>query len=98
MRMHLDFLNGKCARKRLAAALLLAGLAGPGLYAQSATPVSPEPAIQQGPAAKTGAAAPYVIRTGTRLVFVDVSVRNKQGQPVQGLSKDSFRLLEGGAP
>ncbi len=95
MGMHLEFSNGKSDWKLLAAAGLSIGLLGPTIYAQTSAPASQAPAVQ---ATTPGNAAPYVIRTGTRLVYVDVSVRNKQGQPVQGLTKDSFSLLEGGGP
>ena len=39
---------------------------------------------------------PPVLRVTTRLVEVNVIVTDKQGQPVEGLTKDDFTVTEGG--
>ena len=38
------------------------------------------------------------IRTTTRLVTMSVVVRDKHGNPVRGLSKDDFEVIDGGRP
>jgi VWFA-related protein len=40
----------------------------------------------------------YTLHEGTHLVLLDVTVADKQGQPVAGLTKDDFKLLEDGQP
>ncbi|HUA87483.1 MAG TPA: VWA domain-containing protein [Bryobacteraceae bacterium] len=40
----------------------------------------------------------YTIRSDVRLVLLDVSVTDARGNPVSGLSKDSFRVFEDGRP
>jgi Ca-activated chloride channel family protein len=40
----------------------------------------------------------FVIRTGVRLVLLDVSVKDRAGGWVAGLSKDNFRVDENGVP
>jgi len=62
------------------------------LLAQSATPLfsqsqSPQPA---------GAQAPAVIRSTTRLVQLNVIVHNTKGEPVEGLKKEDFTVLDQG--
>src|SRR3981189_1638674 len=39
---------------------------------------------------------PSTIRTETRVVQIDVEVRDSHGQPVAGLSKDDFTVTDGG--
>ena len=39
-----------------------------------------------------------VLYTGTQLVVADVSVQDQNGQPVHGLTKESFQLLENKTP
>lgn len=41
---------------------------------------------------------PPIIRRATRLVNVNVLVTDSKGQPVQGLNKDDFQILENGQP
>jgi len=50
--------------------------------------------------AKQGAAAapPFVLRTETRLVQLNVVVQNRKGKPVAGLKKEDFTLLDNGKP
>src|SRR5438477_12859327 len=38
----------------------------------------------------------YLLRSQTNLVLVDVRVTDKSGRPVEGLTKDNFRVLEDG--
>ena len=40
----------------------------------------------------------FVIRSDVRLVLLDVSVKDRDGGWVSGLSKDNFRVDENGAP
>ena len=40
----------------------------------------------------------FLIRSEVRLVLLDVSVRNRDGNVVQGLSKTSFKIFENGQP
>ncbi len=40
----------------------------------------------------------YTLHEGTHLVLLDVTVTDKQGHPVAGLTKDDFKLLEDGQP
>jgi VWFA-related protein len=82
-------------------AILMLGLtaaAGHGpLQAQStANPASPATLHPlQKPSAPP---APPVLRVTTRLVHVSVLVQDKQGNPISGLTKDDFVLLDGKKP
>ena len=40
----------------------------------------------------------YTLHADTHLVLLDVTVADKQGHPVAGLTKDDFKLLEDGQP
>jgi VWFA-related protein len=40
----------------------------------------------------------YTLHADTHLVLLDVTVMDKQGHPVTGLTKDDFKLLEDGRP
>lgn len=40
----------------------------------------------------------FILRSQTNEVLVDVRVTDKRGQPVTGLTKDNFRVLEDGTP
>lgn len=40
----------------------------------------------------------YLLRAQTNVVLVDVRVMDKHGQPVTGLTKENFRVLEDGTP
>jgi VWFA-related protein len=69
-------------------------LAGSGFIpcaAQSAASVAPT-AQQSAPAGVT------TLHTGTKLVVVDIVVRDKSGQPVHGLTRSDFLLSESGEP
>jgi Ca-activated chloride channel family protein len=48
--------------------------------------------------AKSDAGENYVIRTTSRLVLLDVSVKDPQGGFVTGLTQDNFRIYENGKP
>jgi VWFA-related protein len=39
-----------------------------------------------------------ILRVTTRLVVVNVVVRDKKGEPIQGLTQDDFNLFDGGRP
>src|SRR6476660_6044911 len=58
--------------------------------------VSQTPA-QQPQATKSGQGL-YRLRVESELVLVNVVVRDKQGKPVTGLTRDDFTLLEDGKP
>jgi len=70
--------------KRAVAAGLIAGLIAPTLPAQN-TP------SQQG---RSG----YTFRSSSELVLVNVVVRDKDGTPVRGLTRDDFAVLEDSKP
>jgi VWFA-related protein len=54
---------------------------------------------QTSPAPPSNPASPAtVLHTGTQLVIVDVSVEDKNGQPVHGLKAENFRVTEGKTP
>ncbi len=46
----------------------------------------------------TGSAPPPTLRVNTRLVYVDVLVRDKSGNIVRGLTQEDFKILEDGKP
>jgi len=46
----------------------------------------------------TGAAPPPTLKVTTRLVYVDVLVRDKSGNVVRGLTQQDFRIMEDGKP
>ncbi|MDE1162515.1 MAG: VWA domain-containing protein [Acidobacteriaceae bacterium] len=71
--------------RRLAAAILL--LTPLALAAQQ------QPAQQPTQQEQDAGTVP-TIRTSTQIVLVDVTVQDKQGNPIHGLSKDSFVLTE----
>jgi len=76
--------------------LALASFAGP---AFAAPPAKPSPAKPAAPAASTAKAdEPFVEIVNVGVVNVDVYVTDKQGNPVTGLSKSDFQLLENGRP
>lgn len=51
-----------------------------------------------GTAGRLGGQEDFAIRTTSRLVLLDVSVKDSQGGFVSGLSKDAFRVYEDGKP
>jgi VWFA-related protein len=42
--------------------------------------------------------APYTLQVNSRVVLTDVTVTDKQGNPVTGLTENDFRLLDNGKP
>src|SRR5205085_4815613 len=50
------------------------------------------------PFVSSSAAQQPVFRTGTRLNVVDVTVVDKQGRPVEGLTAADFTITEDGVP
>ncbi len=85
------FLSGLLAFSLLLTALVLA---------QAPSPAA-SPAAQLPPSSSKGAASPAgvpVIKANTRLVLIDVVVRGKNDEPVTGLSKDNFTVIEEGKP
>jgi VWFA-related protein len=62
----------------------------PILLAQSTSPGAQQPAEKQPP--------PFVFKTSSRLVVVDVVVTNSKGEPIPDLTADDFVITEDGAP
>jgi VWFA-related protein len=63
---------------------------------QAGAPATPsQPTLQERQGAPPGAT---VLRTGTKLVIVDVTVRDKKGNPVHGLTRDQFTVSEAKQP
>jgi hypothetical protein len=42
--------------------------------------------------------APYTLQVQARVVLTDVTVTDKHGNPVTGLTEDDFRILDNGKP
>lgn len=65
-----------------------------------ATPPMASPATANGPAApaQTNQPSNYLLRAQTNLVLVDVRVTDKHGQPINGLTRENFRISEDGTP
>src|ERR1700674_4952150 len=79
-----------CLRAFVAMAMLVASLNGPTvrLKAQATPQQSQAATAQQQP----------VFRSGTRLVVETVSVKDKNGKPIEGLTAKDFTILEDGEP
>jgi VWFA-related protein len=73
-------------RKRLGPSLLWFLLASYGLQARAQAP-APEPLTNQ---------SAVTLRTTTRLVQINVIVHNRKGEPVEGLTKGDFTVLDQG--
>lgn len=66
--------------------LLLFFIVRSAAYSQTATnPQTPPPNVA-------------TLHTGAKLVVVDVTVRDKDGKPIHGLTRDDFKLSESGKP
>ncbi len=76
--------------------LALGGLAGQAFAAPPAKPAAAKPAAAS--AAKDKAEEPFIDIINVGVVNVDVYVTDKKGNPVTGLSKNDFQLLENGRP
>ncbi len=75
----------------------LDGAAGP--YLQAPVQASPAPSSgPQGPKAQTPRNNANTLTVYTYNVLLDVSVNDKKGQPVRGLTRDDFTILDGGVP
>jgi VWFA-related protein len=72
---------------------LLFGLADPAPRAQQPLPLPLPPGIQL-----PGQPRPPVFRATTRLVVQAVTVRDRNGNPVEGLTAEDFIILEDGRP
>ena len=66
------------------------------LLALPFTPLSSIPAQQPTPSASAAQAPVATLHTGTKLVVVDVVVRDSSGHPVHGLTREDFVLSEAG--
>jgi len=53
---------------------------------------------QVGPVQSPAQAKTYTLTLGTKLMVVDVTVKDKHGNPVHGLKLSDFRLNENGKP
>jgi VWFA-related protein len=68
----------------------------PGLFARPQTPTqTPTPAAAN---AAPGTQQPDVIHSSTRLVQLSVIAQNSKGEPITGLKKEDFSVLDGGKP
>lgn len=76
-------------------AVLLAGVILSILAWSQPHAVASKPPSQSAP---TQVADDYTIRTTSRLVLLDVSVKDPKGGFVSGLSKDNFKIYENGKP
>ena len=62
---------------------------------------TPQPTSTVAPAAATATSSqptPTTIRTGAKLVVVDITVSDKNGTPLHELKKEDFTVLENGNP
>jgi VWFA-related protein len=73
-------------QKRLGPSLLCS------LLASSCLPLCAQAPAQEPPANQS----PITLRTTTRLVQINVIVHNKKGEPVEGLNKEDFTILDQG--
>ncbi len=81
-------------KKTLALALLVAGSA----FAAAAQAPGPSPAPSASPAVTEAAPSSASFPTQVDVVTVDVVVTDKKGQPIAGLTKSDFQVLEENAP
>jgi VWFA-related protein len=79
----------------LVAAAMLATMP-PSWSSQDASP--PQSGSAQAPNANQSSQNAPVLKVEVRVVLVDVVVTNKKGEPVTGLKKDQFAVLEDGTP
>jgi len=77
-------------RRRSGLAMMLAGVLG---LASSAGQSTGSPNQSKG-----ANPAPYTLQVNSRVVLTDVTVFDKQGNPVTGLTGDDFRILDNGRP
>jgi VWFA-related protein len=77
--------------------LALGSFAGQALAAPPAKPSPAKPAAAK-PAAAAKEEEPFIATVNVGVVNVDVYVTDKKGNPVTGLSKGDFQLLENGRP
>ena len=78
--------------KRIVATVFVMMLGGPLARAQQSQQ-APQPLAQQSPQPP-----PPVFRSGTRLIVENVVVKDKSGNPVEGLSAKDFAITEDGDP
>ena len=64
-------------------------------YCQGASPVNP-PAAPHTQTPSDSASPPLTLHVTSRLVYIDVTVRDSHGQFVRGLTQEDFKLLEDG--
>lgn len=74
---------------------LIAAAMGVATGQTPATQPAQQPTLQERGAPPTGAT---VLHTGTQLVIVDVTVRDKHGNPVHGIARDQFTISEAKQP
>ncbi len=55
-------------------------------------------AVGQAPGSSGQGQAPYTLQVNSRVVLTDVTVTDKQGNPVTGLPQSDFRIFDNGKP
>jgi VWFA-related protein len=79
----------------VAGSWVLAGLLGLSAAGQ-ATGTPNQAQDQSSGGSGTSQQAPYTLQVNSRVVLTDVTVTDKQGNPVTGLSQDDFRIFDNG--
>src|ERR1700722_19011553 len=65
-------------------------------YCQGGSPVNPPVAMPHAQATADPASSLLTLRVTSRLVYIDVTVRDSHGQFIRGLTQEDFKLFEDG--